>query len=185
MLGRLRRKDAQAVEAIREQLTAADLRARSVLADAVAQMDSRLSTDLEQRIQLQESTQTTIDALEQSLTRSATEVAHALEQLANMCALVAERLEEERLDRHAFTEAIRRLTPSPSRQLNEPSRVLGGSIFASSSIAHDEISVVEDPEDPAVPASPADSPIETSAWATRVLERLANDDGREANHGRA
>jgi len=84
-----RKRDKEAIDAIRAELSAAELRSRAMLADAIAKMELRLSRDVEQRRQLQSVTESAVKTLQSSLADNATEVARALGQVANMCALVA------------------------------------------------------------------------------------------------
>jgi hypothetical protein len=148
MLARRKRQDAQAIEAIREQLTAADAHNRAVLADAIARIELRLSRDLEQRERLQASTETAIDSLRYSVSGSAADVARSLAQVANMCAMVAEQIEADRLERRALTEAVELLARPLPPALEEGPRVIGGTVFAAPELSYDsEISIVEDDED--------------------------------------
>jgi hypothetical protein len=142
MFGSRKRKDA--IDAIRADLSAAELRSRAMLADAIAKMELRSSRDVEQRRQLQSVTESAVKTLQSSLTDNATEVARALGQVANMCALVAERIDAERLERRAFTEAIGRATRPPVTKVAGPSQIIGGTFFATSEAPDEtEISVVD------------------------------------------
>ena len=144
MFGSQKRKEAQAVEAIRAELSAAELRSRAVLADALAKMELRVSRDVEQRRRLQSVTESALEHLQLSLTDNTAEIARALGQVANMCALVAERLDADRLERRAFTEAIARATRPPIARPEGPSQIIGGTFFATSELPEEaEISVVD------------------------------------------
>ena len=144
MFGSQKRKEAAALEAIRAELSAAELRSRAVLADALAKMELRLSRDVEQRRRLQSVTESAVETLQSSVTDSSTEIARALGQVANMCALVAERLDADRLERRAFTEAIARAGRPPVTKGDGPSQIIGGTFFATSEVPDEpEISVVE------------------------------------------
>lgn len=154
MFGRRKHQDELVIEAVREQLNTAAAHNRTVLTDAIARMDLRLSRDLEQRERLQASTDAAMEALRYSVTGSGTDVARSLGQVANMCAMIAEQIEAERLERRSFTEALALLARPPAPALEEPSRVIGGTVFASPEISHDhEISIIEDYDD----EEPADS----------------------------
>ena len=147
MFGKAKR-DAEALAAIREEMAAAELRARAILADAVAKMELRLSRELEQRRRDQTVTESAIETLRSAHSSSSTEVARALGQVANMCAIVAERLDADRLERRAFTEAIARATLPPVTKSEGPSRIIGGTFFATADVPDDdEISVVEPIDD--------------------------------------
>ena len=148
MFGRAKRRDAEALAAVREEMAAAELRARMLLADAVAKMELRLSRELEQRRRDQSVTESAIETLQSSLSSSSTDVARALGQVANMCAIVAERLDADRLERRAFTEAIARATLPPVTKSDGPSRIIGGTFFATSDAPDEpEISVVDANDD--------------------------------------
>ena len=95
-----RKRGVQAADAMREHVTAADIHARAVLADAIAQMELRLR-DLEERSMLPEPVEAPAEAALDTSPASA-DIARALGQVANMCAMVAERLEDDRLERRAL-----------------------------------------------------------------------------------
>jgi hypothetical protein len=144
MFGRQKRKEAAALEAIRAELSAAELRSRAVLADALAKMELRWSRDVEERRRLQSATASAVETLQSSLTNSSTEIARALGQVANMCAIVAERLDADRLERRAFTDAIARAGRPPVARTDGPSQIIGGTFFATSEVPDEpEISIVE------------------------------------------
>jgi hypothetical protein len=148
MFARRKRQDAQAIEVIREHLAAADAHNREVLAAAIARMELRYSRDLEDRERIQVSAETAIHNLRHSVTTSAGDVARSLAQVANMCAMVAEQIETERLERRALTEAIELLARPHAPALEEGPRVIGGTVFASPELSHDgEISIVDDHDD--------------------------------------
>ena len=108
MLGWGRRKDAQAVEAMREQLAAADMHARSVLA-AVAQTDSRWTKDREDRARVQLSTEGALERMTAAAANNTADITRSLHHIAEMCSLVAEKLEADRMERHELTAAINEL----------------------------------------------------------------------------
>jgi hypothetical protein len=127
-------------------MAAAELRARAVLADALAKMELRLSRDLEQRRRLQTLTESAVETLQSTLGTSTTEVARALGQVANMCAVVAERLDADRLERRAFTEALARASrPPAAAKADGPPKIIGGTFFATSEaeVTEDEVSVID------------------------------------------
>jgi hypothetical protein len=147
MFGNRKRKDAEAaaaLETIRAELSAAELRSRAMLADSIAKMELRLSRDAEERRRLQSVTESAVDTLQSSLTGNTTEIARALGQVANICALVAEQIDAERLERRAFTEAITRATRPPISKVAGPSEIVGGTFFATSEVPDEgEISIVD------------------------------------------
>lgn len=186
MFGSSKRRDAEALAAVREEMAAAELRARAVLADALAKMELRLSRDLEQRRRLQTITESAVETLQSSLTTSSAEVAKALGQVANMCAIVAERLDADRLERRAFTEALARAGRPPVAKVDGPSKIIGGTFFATSEVPEDEISVVETSgtnSDSAHPPAHIDVTSHTVQTGT-TIELSANGDasGNGAQH---
>jgi hypothetical protein len=175
MFASQKRREAQALEAIREELSAADLRARAMLADAIAKMELRLTKDLEQRRRMQAATEAAAETLQTSLADNSTEIARALGQVANICAVVAERLEADRLERRAFTEAIARVTRPPIAKADGPSRIIGGTFFATSEIAEeDEISLVEGDDEATTPTIATEAPPTTAMLPNTTLEVSAN-----------
>ena len=146
MFGRRKSLELQTVAAIREEMAAADMRARAVLSNAMALIELRLSKDQEEREREQQSTEQAIELLRNSVIDNATGVGRLLEQVANMCAMVADRLEADRLERRALAEAISRLA-RPIADLPEASRVIGGTVVATSASAHDgELSLLDQGE---------------------------------------
>ncbi|MGO9872706.1 MAG: hypothetical protein ACLPVY_02815 [Acidimicrobiia bacterium] len=123
------------VELIRDEMWAADRNALAMLAEATAQIELQLSTDGEDRERAQLSTETAIEQLRSSVIGHAIDVGRGLEQVAEMCALLAEQIEADRLERRAIIEALTSLSlprPSPS---TGPSQVMGGTVFAASEIS--------------------------------------------------
>jgi hypothetical protein len=137
MFGRQNRKHLQALEELHEELSAADFRARAVLNDAIAQIELRLTSDREDRERAQLSTQTAIERSQSVIAAQAMDLGRLLQQVANTCELVAERLEDDRFERRALSDAIARLAPSPATPLESPAHALGGTVFPASEIADD------------------------------------------------
>ncbi len=179
MFGRRKNLELQTVAAIREEMAAADMRARAVLSNAMALIELRLSKDQEEREREQQSTETAIELLRNSVIDNATGVGRLLEQVANMCAMVADRLEADRVERHALAEALTRLA-RPIADLPEPSRVIGGTVLATSATAHEgelslldqgELSLVDLERDEAArPEPPATSQAVTSQAASVIAQ---------------
>lgn len=144
MFGSRKRKDAAAIEALRAELSAAELRSRAMLADAIAKMEMRSSRDAEERQRIQTVTTSAVATLQTSLTDNTTEIARALGQVANMCALVAEAMDADRRERRAFTEAIARAGRPPVAKVAGPSEIIGGTFFATSEVPVEaDISIVD------------------------------------------
>jgi hypothetical protein len=177
MFGRSKRRDAEALAAVREEMAAAELRARMLLADAVAKMELRLSRELEQRQRDQAVTESALETLRSSLSSSSTDVARALGQVANMCAIVAERLDADRLERRAFTEAIARATLPPVAKSEGPSRIIGGTFFASTEVPDEpEISVVDADDDAPAPDLHIDATSRPAAQPGTTIELESSGD---------
>jgi len=139
-----RREEEQALadaEARAEALAEADLQERKLLTLAIEQLTATLTTDNAQRTDVTAVTESALETLRRTATGQAAELAKAVEEIARMCSLVADRVEAEREERKAMIEAVgalaqRALTlgagagaPAPA----EPARprVVGGSIFTS------------------------------------------------------
>jgi hypothetical protein len=135
MFGRQNRKHLQALEELHEELTAADFRARAVLNDAIAQIEMRLAGDREDRERAQLSTQAAIENSQSLITAQATDVGRLLQQVADTCALVAERLEDDRYERRALADAIARLAQLPASPIELREHALGGTVFPASGTA--------------------------------------------------
>ena len=127
MFGRRKNMEAQAVAAIRDEMAAADMRSRAVLSNAMALIELRLARDHEERDREQQATDAAVESLRISVIDNATGTGRLLEQVANMCAMVADRLESDRTERRALAEAISRIA-QPLADLPEASRVIGGTV---------------------------------------------------------
>jgi len=132
-----------------DPLSQADIRARTLLADSIARMESRLSLPEPTPLPLPAlftppAANGAVEALAESVAKTASEVARALEQMSSMCAMLAERLDADREERRVLTEAIARLGGTVPVTNEVPSTVLGGTVFAAAHVEHDEISIVEE-----------------------------------------
>jgi hypothetical protein len=184
---------APAPEAASDPLSQADIRARTLLADSIARMESRLSQPepppapmaTPEALLVPAAGTGVVEALAQSVAQTASEVARALEQMSSMCAMLAERLDADREERRVLTEAIARLGVTPPVALDAPSNVLGGTVFPAPSVAaDDEISIIEDP--PVItPAIVSDSSPSVSMFASppvaREPEASSVDDRGDSN----
>jgi hypothetical protein len=155
MFGRQNRRHLNALEELHKELSAADLDARAVLNEAITQIDLRLARDREDRERAQSSTETAIEKSQTLITAQANDVGRLLQQVANTCASVAERLEADRLERRALAEAIARLAQSPATPLESRAHTLGGTVFAGAEIADEsEPDAAENEIDLREPADP-------------------------------
>ena len=134
-------KRTEAREALRDEMSAAaDQHARAVLADAMSQIDLRLAKDREDRSRADLSTQTAIESLRFAvMDNQSPDIGPLLAHVAEMCTLVAERIEEDRVERRALTEAIAQLARATAAPLDAPPvdvspRVIGGTVLAASEV---------------------------------------------------
>ena len=148
MFGRRSRKHVEALEELREEFSAADRHARAVLTDAIAQIELRIAREREDREAARLSTETAIADARSLLSAQAKDVGLLLQQVADTCALVAERIEADRIERRAFVEAIGRLAQSPGA-LEPGEHPLGGTVFPDAAIVEDA-----NPPEPPEPEEP-------------------------------
>ncbi len=138
-------------EALREEVRAklaSNAHERALLTDAITKLESTLSGELAHRAQLESSTEAAVDSLRASVAEHSTDLAAAVEEIARMCALLAERIEIERDERRALVEAVTMLARQtmeqrPALELGEREersepgvikpRLVGGNVYASTS----------------------------------------------------
>jgi hypothetical protein len=131
MFGRQRRKHTEALEELREEFSAADRNGRAVLTDAMAQIELRMVREREAQEAVRASNENAIERAQSMLNSQAMDVAQLLQQVATMCQVVVERVEADRLERTAFTEALTRLVqaaPAPT-PIDVGEHPLGGTVF--------------------------------------------------------
>ncbi len=156
MFGR-RKRDQQAVQAIREELALADRRARATLTDAITQIESRMAHDREEHARIRMTADTAIENVRASVTDTVTDVGRVLERVGDMCALVAEQMEADRVERRALAEALTRLVHQSALPAHgsdsETERVTGGTVFAvPDASSRAELSLVDHEADELRPA---------------------------------
>jgi len=152
-----------------DTLSAADIRARTLLADSIARMELSLKLPAPPAPAPAPATLpvptggAAVEALADSVARTASEVARALEHVSNMCAMLGERLDADREERRVLTEAITRLggTVSPA---DTPSTVFGGTVFAA-----------PEPEPEAVPEPAQSEPVVIQLESAPVIS-LVDDE---------
>jgi hypothetical protein len=173
------------------ELSSADIRARTLLADSIARMELQLSlpepapASLAPMPAVPVAGNGAIEALAESVARTASEVARALEQMSGMCAMLAERLDADREERRVLREAIAKLGVEPGAPLDAPSNVLGGTIYAATSAPVDDvISIVDEPRELAADPSSAASMFAAPPVA-REREALFVDDDEADDADRA
>ncbi len=140
-------------EALREEVRAklaSHAHERALLTDAITKLESTLAADVRQRTEIQSSTDATANTLRDSVNDHATDLARAVEAVARMCAMLADRIETERDERRALVEAVsklaQRVLESPSAvepDVNKP-RLLGGNVYPSPPSPDGEIVILDE-----------------------------------------
>jgi hypothetical protein len=109
---------------------------RPLLADAIAELESTLAAYFQQRADVTSSTEAVIHSLQESVADDATGLVKAFEELARTGALLADRIETERDERHALVDAVSLLagrvlesTSAIEARVTEP-RLVGGNVDA-------------------------------------------------------
>src|SRR5215210_977966 len=72
---------------------------RALLADAIVKLEATLASEMSYRANERSSTDAAVSELRDSLTGHSTDLAHAVEEVARMCARLAEHIESERAER--------------------------------------------------------------------------------------
>jgi hypothetical protein len=185
MPGRRKRKVAQTLEAAAAHVPVAEEHTRAFLAEAIAQIESSLSRDLERHKELQYATRLGIETLGRSVRNQADEVTHVIERLMHLMAALVDRLEDDAVERRMLTDAITRLArPLSSSPSEGPSRVLGGSIIAATAEEdRGEISIVEDEDEALLDAQLEESTAPSDSIRTLLagLSGMANGRGAGAD----
>ena len=126
-----RRSRQETEELLRAALQRLDVNAKetAVLVKTIAALKATIGVEAERARGLEATADATARARHEALAAQAADVSAALEHVASMYARLAERVEADRLERPALTEAIGRLgrqlmTPDPNRP-----RVVGGTVF--------------------------------------------------------
>ena len=118
------------LEAITTALKA-DADARRDLADALARIDARLERGLDDQAQTQTATGVTVQHLRSTVVDTRNDLAHAVDHLARVCALLSDRIDAERIERQAIIETMSKLALSSAAEPpRSAERVIGGSFPA-------------------------------------------------------
>jgi hypothetical protein len=183
MFERLWRGNTPAAPAPREQLSIADLQSRAILVEAIARMDQRVA-ELEER-PAPANDEAEIEAWQLSVAQSSNDIAQGLEQLADVCERISERLQEDRRDSQALREAIAGLASSQPQSLGRPAHSIAPAETAVCPVEedgeddeislvddtdHDEISLVDDTEADLFTDDPAERTEHQAAQT--ILEQL-------------
>src|SRR4051812_69630 len=184
MFGRRTRKHTQALEDLREEFSAADRHAKAVLTDAIAQIELRMAREREDRDATRLTTEIAIENAQSSLTAQAKDVGVLLQQVADTCALVVERVEADRVERRAFTDAIARLMQSTAAPVESGERPLGGTVLRAPEITEPTEPRAE-PSDTGVPARaeapPADNEASPSDDETETIDLRAHEEAERTS----
>lgn len=133
MFGRQRRRRRQTELEATQSALEADAEARTALAEALARIDERLAHGLDEQARTQMVTGMTVEHLRSSVMDTRTDLAKAVDHLAQVCGVLSERIDAERRERQIFVEAISVLT-RPAEPAIEAApaaeRVIGGSFPA-------------------------------------------------------
>jgi hypothetical protein len=160
-----------------DELSPADIRARTLLADSIARMELslKLPPPPPSAPVAPEATAggSSVEALADSVARTASEVARALEHVSSMCAMLGERLDADRDERRALTEAIERLGGEVSAQPEVPATVFGGTVFAVEPERAPEPEYVYAPEPEPAPAEPVVIQLDSAPVISLVDEERA------------
>jgi hypothetical protein len=113
-VGRFMRGDDRTLEAMMAELTAAEFRNQSALADGMNEIETRLSVNMDQHTRIQGSTRTAMEQLQARVAESATGMTKALDGISDACDRVTADIEAHQLERHVLTDAIALLkVPAP------------------------------------------------------------------------
>jgi hypothetical protein len=118
------------LEAITTALQA-DAEARRALAEALGRIDARLAQGLDEQALTQTATGVTVQHLRSTVLDTRNDLAHAVDHLAEVCALLSDRIDAERIERQALAEALGQLALArPAEPARSGERVIGGSFPA-------------------------------------------------------
>jgi hypothetical protein len=140
-----RRSREAELEAITTALKA-DAEARRDLAEALARIDTRLAQGLDDQAQTQTATGVTVQHLRSTVIDTRTDLAHAVDHLARVCALLSDRIDAERVERQAIVETMTKLALASAVEppdARSAERVIGGSFPA---VPPETIDVNAEPE---------------------------------------
>jgi hypothetical protein len=142
-------------EALREEVRAklaAHAHERAMLTEALTKLESRMASDLEQHAEMRASTAAAMDALQDSATGHANDLGKAVQEVARICAMLADRIETEREERRALVEAVTLLARQAMESRNvveltsSKPRVIGGRMDATPTPSGDhEIVLIDEP----------------------------------------
>jgi hypothetical protein len=178
LFGRRQRRNLALEQRLFRAEVAADARARLALTDAVGNIGSTVTQGLRHAQHAQAATEVAVEHLWRKVLDREQELARAVEQVAQVCELLAERIESEQLERRALADAMTLLARQTLPVVSTPrqERLVGGSVFATPSAPNnDEAVLIHDPAAGALMApSPANTDVAEPAGRGGTLE---DDDG--------
>jgi hypothetical protein len=131
-------------EALRDEMRAKlaqSSKERALLADAISKLEATLATDMARRADTQASTEVAVTGLRDALGGQGADLAQAVQEMARMCALLAEHIDSERAERQALVDAVsvlaRHVMESNTLPPRAP-RVIGGNVYATPASNNDE-----------------------------------------------
>jgi hypothetical protein len=128
-----RRREAELLDLVRQELTAVRDEVQSTLADAVATLSTRVRTEVEQRVGEPSALVAGIQDVRETIAARESEVVQMLRKVAETCDALAERVQLDRIERSVLSDAVNRLAaalsvvgavPLPSLRAT----VVGGSV---------------------------------------------------------
>ena len=117
VFGRNRRAEGEALNEMRAEMIAA-AGDRAKLASVLQKLEATLQSDLTRAAREQSTTNVAVENLRQSVNANNTDLADAMKQVATMCALLAERVEAERLERRELIETLVALKTMPVAEIS-------------------------------------------------------------------
>jgi len=114
MFGRRRRE--ALLELVARSL-AADAEARTALLEAILQVDARLAAGLHEQQRARATTDATVQHLRAATVATRDDMARALGHLTHICALLAERLDDDQAERNLLLARLRERELGRPRQL--------------------------------------------------------------------
>jgi hypothetical protein len=109
---------------------AAYVEARAAFADVIASIETQVATDLEPNTQRFVATDIEVKHSQFSLTESMDGLSQAVRHVTQMCEVLAERIESDRLERRALADAVMALTQRALPSASTGPRLLGSTVFA-------------------------------------------------------
>ncbi len=188
-----KRRDADMLDSIRGQISGASSDTRTVLAEAISQIESSVSARIEERARLQAETGTAVETLQSAVAESASEVSDTFERVASLCASVTARLDAQRLEPDPLAAVIARLAAAPGAPLPVPSAGIDDIEINLVDLEDDDDELADEevpqlvttpaaaavpemsPTPPRAPAQPASAPLTTVERLRQRAQRVGRE----------